>query len=107
MRHSGYLVGCCGAVFAVASFLIGLEVSSTTTTAAPSVDQAVSSVNRTLKGDRLPLLPGTSRNAVNQPFQIKAPQAPASLPELLDGCEPVISSIGQTPLAKIAGRCVS
>jgi hypothetical protein len=29
------------------------------------------------------------------------------MPELLDGCEPVISSIGQTPLAKVAGRCVS
>jgi hypothetical protein len=28
-------------------------------------------------------------------------------PELLDGCEPVISTIGQSPLARIAGRCVS
>jgi hypothetical protein len=101
-RSSGYLVGCFGAAFAIASFLIGLEVSSTT--AAPSVDPTASSVNRTLKGDRMPLIPGTSRNAVNGPFQIKAPKAPA---ELLDGCEPVISSIGQTPLAKIAGRCVS
>jgi hypothetical protein len=99
-RNSGYLVGCFGAAFAIASFLIGLEVSSTT--AAPSVDPAASSVNRTLKGDRMLLVPGTSRNAVNGPSQIKAPTA-----ELLDGCEPVISSIGQTPLAKIAGRCVS
>jgi len=105
LRHSGFLVGCCGAVFAVASFLIGLEVSSTATTAAPSVEQTT--VNRTLKGDRMPLVPGKSRNAVNGPFEIKAPQAPAAMPELLDGCEPVISSIGQTPLAKIAGRCVS
>ena len=105
LRHSGFLVGCCGAMFAIASFLIGLEVSSTTTTAAPSVEQTT--VNRTLKGDRMPLIPGKSRNAVNGPFEIKAPQAPAAIPELLDGCEPVISSIGQTPLAKIAGRCVS
>jgi hypothetical protein len=104
-RNSGYLVGCFGAAFAIASFVIGLEISSTT--AAPSVDPTASSVNRTLKGDRMPLIPGTSRNAVNGPFQIKAPQTPASVPELLDGCEPVISSIGQTPLAKIAGRCVS
>jgi hypothetical protein len=42
---------------------------------------------------------------VNGPFELKAP--PASRPELLDGCEPVVSSIGQSPLAQIAGRCVS
>ena len=103
MRHSRFFVGCCGAVFAVASFLIGLEVSATT--AAPSTDRTATSVNRTLKGDRLPLPPGKSRNAVNGPFESKAP--PASRPELLDGCEPVVSSIGQSPLAQIAGRCVS
>jgi hypothetical protein len=102
-RSSGYLVGCSGAAFAIASFLIGLEVSSTT--AAPSFDPTASSVNRTLKGDRMSVIPSKSRNAVNGPFEIKAPQAPTA--ELLDGCEPVISSIGQTPLAKIAGRCVS
>jgi hypothetical protein len=105
VRHSGLLVGCAGAMFAVASFLIGLEVSSTATTAAPSVEQTT--VNRSLKGDRMQIVPSKSRNAVNGPFEIKAPQSPAALPELLDGCEPVISSIGQTPLAKIAGRCVS
>jgi hypothetical protein len=103
MRHSRFFVGCCGAVFAVASFLIGLEVSATT--AAPSTDRTATSVNRTLKGDRLPLTPSKSRNAVNGPFEFKAP--PASRPELLDGCEPVVSSIGQSPLAQIAGRCVS
>src|SRR5262249_36189403 len=104
VRHSGFLVGCAGAVLAVASFLVGLEVSSTATTAAPSVEQTT--VNRTLKGDRLPLVPGKSRNAVNG-IEINGPQTPAAVPELLDGCEPVVSSIGQTPLAKIAGRCVS
>ena len=102
-RHSGYFVGCCGAVFAIASFLIGLEVSATT--AAPSVDCGAPTVNRTLKSDRMPLIPGKSRNAVNGPFEIKAP--PIARPELLDGCEPVVSSIGQSPLARIPGRCVS
>jgi hypothetical protein len=100
-RHSRFIVGCCGAAFAVASFLIGLEVSATT--AAPSVDQTV--VNRTLKGDRLPLLTSKSRNAVNGPIERKAP--PAARPQLLDGCEPVVSAIGQSPLAQIPGRCVS
>jgi hypothetical protein len=26
---------------------------------------------------------------------------------LLDGCEPIVSPIGQSPLAQVAGRCVS
>jgi hypothetical protein len=103
MRHnSGYLVGCCGAAFAVVSFVIGLEVSATT--AAPSVERAAPVINRTHKGDRLPFVPVKSRNAVNGPFE-KA--APAPKPRLLDGCEPVVSAIGQSPLAQIPGRCVS
>jgi hypothetical protein len=102
-RHSRLLVSCCGVTLAAASFLIGLEVSANTATTA--VDQAAPVFNRTLKGDRLPLVPVKSRNAVNGPFEIKAP--PAVKPELLDGCEPVVSSIGQTPLARIAGRCLS
>src|SRR5882672_5992690 len=99
VRHSGFLVGSCGAMLAIATFFIGLELSSTATTAAPSVDQTASSINRTLKGDRMPVVPMTSRNAVNGTFELKAPAMPAALPELLDGCEPVVSSIGQTPLA--------
>jgi hypothetical protein len=103
-RNSGYLVGCCGAAFAVASFVIGLEVSATT--AAPSVERAAPVVNRTHKSDRMPVLPAKSRNAVNGPFEMKAPPVPAK-PRLLDGCEPMVSAIGQSPLAQIPGRCVS
>jgi len=105
-RYSRYFVGCGGALFAVAAFLLCLELSATSTASA-SFSRSAPMVNRTLKSDRLPLVSIKSRNAVNGPFEIKAPQAPAAIPELLDGCEPVISSIGQTPLAKIAGRCVS
>jgi hypothetical protein len=100
-RHSGYLVGCCGAVFAIASFLIGLEVSATPS--ATGLEQSAPMVNRTLKADRLPLQPAKSRNAINAPGDIK----PAPKMELLDGCEPMISTIGQSPLARIPGRCVS
>jgi hypothetical protein len=50
--------------------------------------------------------PVNSRNAVNGPIEIKAP-APAPKPRLLDGCEPMVSAIGQSPLAQVAGRCVS
>jgi hypothetical protein len=105
LRHFRYLVACCGAAFGLASFVIGLEVSATT--AASSVDQSPAGINRMLKGDRLPLIPGKSRNAVNGPLEIKAPQAPTPRPELLDGCEPVVSTIGQPPLARVAGRCLS
>jgi hypothetical protein len=104
-RYSGYLVGCGGAVFAIATFLVGLEVS--TTTASPSLAPSAPMVNRTLKGDRMPLLSTKSRNAVNGPAEMNVPPAPAPKPRLLDGCEAVVSAIGQSPLAQIPGRCVS
>jgi len=89
----------------LASFLIGLEVSAKT--AAPWVDAAAPAINRLLKGDRLPAL-STSRNAGNGPAEIKTPRVtPATTPELPIGCEPVVSAIGQPPLARIPGRCLS
>ena len=104
MRHqSRYLVGCCGAAFAVASFFIGLEVSATT--AAPALQQSAPTVNRTLKADRQQLVPVNNRNAVNDSRENRPAVAPRQ--ELLDGCEPVISTIGQSPLSRVAGRCVS
>lgn len=104
-RFPGYLVGCGGAVFAIATFLVGLEVSSTT--AAPSIARTAPMVNRTLKSDRMPLASTKSRNAVNGPAEIAVPPAPAPKPRLLDGCEPVVSAIGHSPLAQVPGRCVS
>ena len=95
---SGFAVACC--------FLIGLQVSATT--AAPSAGQTSLTINRTLKSDRMPLVPAITRNAVNGPVETNAPTAtPGPKPLLLDGCEPMVSAIGQSPLAQIAGRCVS
>lgn len=102
--QSRYLVGGFGAALAVASFFIGLEVSATT--AAPAPQQSGPMVNRTLKADRQPMAPTKNRNAVNDTREIKAPAA-APRQELLDGCEPVVSTIGQSPLSRIPGRCVS
>jgi hypothetical protein len=104
LRHSRLLVGFAGAAFAVASFLVGLEVSATT--AASSIETSAPAVNRALKGDRMPLVHGGNRNAVNGPVEIKTPPAPVK-PRLLEGCEPVVSSIGQSPLAQVPGRCLS
>jgi hypothetical protein len=103
LRHSRFLIGCCGAALAMASFLVGLEVSATT--AASSMERIVPVVNRALKSDRLPPA-SKSRNAVNGPAQRQAPTVPVK-PKLLEGCEPVVSSIGQSPLAQIPGRCLS
>jgi hypothetical protein len=102
-QRSGFLSGCFGGALAIASVLVALEVSATT--AATSTEQAAPTVNRTLKSDRMPLAPGHSRNTVKGPAGIKIP--PVTKPELLIGCEPVVSAIGQPPLSKVAGRCVS
>ena len=106
LRHSRYLVGCCGVAFGLVSFLVGLEVLGSTP--ASSVEQqSPAGINRALKGDRLPLVSDRSRNADNGPSEIKPPQVPAARPELLDGCESIVSTIGQPPLARVAGRCIS
>jgi hypothetical protein len=103
-RHSRLLVGGCGAACAIVSFVIGLEVSATT--AAPGAEPTRQSINRAIKGDRLPQVQKVRRNAVNGP-ELQTPPAPAARPELLDGCEPLVSPIMQSPLSQVAGRCVS
>lgn len=105
LRHSRYVVACCGAALGIASFLVGLEVSATT--AAPWFEVSPAGMNRTLKGDRLPV-PAMSRNAGDGPVEIKTPRAiPPAVPQLPIGCEAVVSAIGQPPLARIPGRCIS
>ena len=77
-RYSGYLVGCGGAVFVIATFLVGLELSATST-ASPALSRSAPMVDRTLKSDRLPLASSKSRNAVNGPAE--TPPAPAPKPD--------------------------
>jgi hypothetical protein len=105
LRHSRLFIGGCAVAFVVASFAIGLEVSATT--AAPGAGRAGQTVDRTLKSDRLPQVRKDRRNAVNAPFDLQVPPAPASKPELPDGCEPLVSPIMDSPLSHIPGRCVS
>jgi hypothetical protein len=52
-------------------------------------------VNRTQKGDRLPLA------------QIDVPRVPVSDASLPEGCDSLVSSLTRSDLARIAGRCVS
>ena len=65
---SGFAIACC--------FLIGLQVSATT--AAPSAGQTSLTINRTLKSDRMPLVPAITRNAVNGPAETNAPTGTAA-----------------------------
>ena len=55
------------------------------------------------KGDRLPLISSTT----SEQIEIVVPRAIVAAPELLEGCEPVISSIVNSPLTRVAGSCLS
>ena len=98
-RSCPYLGRACIVILAMV-FLITAELSVSTTTwsAASSMPPSVETVNRTSKGDRLPLPPLHS-DSVN--FQL---QHPAKLPV---GCESVASSITRSPLAETARYCLS
>jgi hypothetical protein len=72
-------------------------------TAGSAVNPSEQTVNRALKGDRLPLVPTIHWHVENQLLELRAPPD-AKLP---DGCEAVVSSIANSELAHIAGRCVS
>jgi hypothetical protein len=66
-------------------------------------------VNRARKGDRLPLNPASNLrgNPEDGPLLINLPRAPVLDSKLPVGCESVVSSIAQSRLAHIAGRCLS
>jgi hypothetical protein len=108
-RHSQYVISGLGALVALGFFVIGLEMSATTAWSGSDRGSLnPQSINRTLKGDRLPLIPEKARkNAVNGPLEIQAPRAPAAKQELPDGCEPLVSTIAQSPLSLVPGRCLS
>jgi hypothetical protein len=71
------------------------------------VDPPAQTVNRALKGDRLPLRTASLSRVENQPVEWRAPRPPFPDSKLPDGCEAVVSSIANPELAHIAGRCVS
>jgi hypothetical protein len=111
-RRAQILVGGCGALFALAVgyFVLGVDVPTTTAAIGPEPQ----TVNRASKADRLPMKPAfrlpaipaskSRRNAGNEEIE---PTTTFQRPVLLDGCEPLVSPIGQSPLSQIPGRCVS
>jgi len=94
-------------LLAIVSIVIGIEVSVATASsgAAPSTEI----INRTQKGDRLLLVPALHRNPVNRPPEVSLPRMHILAPDqdLADGCESSVSPLARSPLAQIAGRCLS
>jgi hypothetical protein len=90
--HSRYLIAGAGAAAAMLSFVVCLEVAEIAT-ARPSAE-ANHSIDRALKGDRLPMI---SRPSV-------APAIPAQVP---DGCESSVSEIRNPSARQAIGRCVA
>jgi hypothetical protein len=89
-RRSSTLMVASSVVLAALASVILVEVTSAT----PRVQQVeTASVNRILKGDRQ--LVGIGRANM---------ETPTILP---DGCEPILSVITRSPLAKVARHCVS
>jgi hypothetical protein len=89
---------------AAASIITGFGMSDLT--ARTVVYPLGQTVNRALKGDLLPLAPAIRRNA-GQHHELQAPRISAPHSNLPDGCEGLVSSITNSDLANIAGRCVS
>jgi hypothetical protein len=84
---------CCAALFSIIIF--GLEMSIATTGSGGDHSTGIAR-----KGDRL--VP-----ALKKPPHISVPSAPASSPELYEGCELPVSSLALPPSGHIAVRCLS
>ena len=97
----------CSVLLAIVSVVIGIEVSvaKAFSGAAPSTEI----INRTQKGDRLPVAPALRQNPINRPPEVNLPRMRILAPDqdLADGCESLASPLAHSPLAQIAGRCLS
>jgi hypothetical protein len=105
-KSSPYLFGV-GLALPLLALVAGLQVP--TVSASPShqdgtLQDATMSVNRALKGDRLPgMAPVTGGQAADR----QGLQAPRATPRLPDGCEATVSAMTRSSLAQTPGRCIS
>jgi hypothetical protein len=94
-RQRGYLYGGLGVAVALLSMVAALEAQ---VASAPSgVERG--SVNRALKGDRLPLIPGATGAVPTELPRAREPKLP-------DGCDDANAPRGPFS-AEVAGRCVA
>jgi hypothetical protein len=99
-----FLAGGFTGAMAMIAIIMGLGMSDLT--ARTGLDPAGQIVNRSLKGDRLPLRPAFRLDAGRPPAELKARTATPDA-KLPDGCEALVSSIANSDLAHIAGHCIS
>jgi hypothetical protein len=95
----------CRVLLAIASIVIGIEVAIATTSSGAAPSTAI--INRAQKGDRLPAGPTLHQNPVNRSPEVNLRRVPAADQDLADGCEALASPLAHSPLAQIAGRCLS
>ena len=90
-------------LLAMASIVMGIEVSVATAFSGAAPSAAI--VNRAQKSNRLPLVPALHQNPVSRQLEVNLPRIPNQ--DLADGCESLASPLAHSPLAQIAGRCLS
>jgi hypothetical protein len=83
---------CSGLILVALATVIGFDGIAS---AHPDVGSSLAIVNRTRKADRLPII------------QVNEPGASVYDARLPDGCEPLVSVLTRSNLARIAGRCSS
>jgi hypothetical protein len=96
-----------GLIAALATLSIITWLGISELTARSGIEPSGETVNRILKGDRLPLAFRIQTNAAHRPRQTNAPLETASGSRLPVGCESLVSALAHSQLARIAGRCVS
>jgi hypothetical protein len=104
-RGFRYLFGGLSVLVATVSIVTAIEVSL-----APAWSGAVpigETINRASKGDRLPPVPTLHPDAVNRSLEVNRRPRTRAPQSLTEGCEALVSPLARTPLAYIAGRCLS
>jgi hypothetical protein len=95
----------CSVLLAIVSIAVTIERSVAIAWSGAAASTEI--VDRTRKGDRLPLIPAWDGDAAELPLQVDAPRTKAPRRGLPDGCESLASSLTRSPVARIAGRCLS
>ena len=101
-RSLRYWLIACSFVLVIISILISIRASAGTILASAEPSKEI--INRTLKGDRLPLVLKPYSTPASGAMEGNVPRISVQLP---DGCEALASPLVRSAIANIAGRCVS
>jgi hypothetical protein len=104
-RALQYLISGCSVLLAIVSIVVGIEVSVATASSGAAPSTKI--INRAQKGDRLPVVPALHQNPVSRPPEVNLARIPAPDQNLADCCESLASPLAHSPLAQVAGRCLS